>query len=210
MHNYTTPRNLQVVNSASSNLMQLDLALFESYDATSGSGAVRPYQMQQSNNRKTPERSSPRKAGNKDPLLATVTRSFDTSNASREIQESLRKQVRRNLKLIDAIQRSTEGITPSKENVVLRVEAKEIAKTNRERTLGERARFYKNKQGRWAFYPKLEKSEILKEALAQRGISPQDIQMLHQLTEASIALTMKNMQILNDSEVKKHTSLPIT
>ena len=79
-----------------------------------------------------------------------------------------------------------------------------------ERTLGERARFYKNKQGRWAFYPKLEKSEILKEALAQRGISPYDIQMLHQLTEASIALTMKNRQIMNDSEVKKHTSLPIT
>jgi hypothetical protein len=55
---------------------------------------------------------------------------------------------------------------------VLKVQAKEIAQTNRERTLGERARFYKNKQGRWAFYPKLEKSEILKEALALRGISP--------------------------------------
>ncbi len=38
MHNYTTPRHLQVVNSASSNLMQLDLALFESYDNTATSG----------------------------------------------------------------------------------------------------------------------------------------------------------------------------
>ena len=38
MHNYTTPRNLQVVNSASSNLMQLDLALFESYDNNNGTG----------------------------------------------------------------------------------------------------------------------------------------------------------------------------
>jgi hypothetical protein len=90
----------------------------------------------------------------------------------------LRKQVRRNLKLIEAIHRSTDGLTPSGNEqgggggAVLRVQAKEIAKTNRERTLGERARFYKNKQGRWAFYPKLEKSELLKEALAQRGISP--------------------------------------
>jgi hypothetical protein len=42
MHNYTTPRNLQVVNSASSNLMHLDLALFESYDNnnTAGAGGV--------------------------------------------------------------------------------------------------------------------------------------------------------------------------
>jgi hypothetical protein len=84
----------------------------------------------------------------------------------------LRKQVRRNLKLIEAIHRSTEGLTPSGNDhrgaggAVLKVQAKEIAQTNRERTLGERARFYKNKQGRWAFYPKLEKSEILKEALA--------------------------------------------
>lgn len=76
--------------------------------------------------------------------------------------------------MIDAIHRSTEGLTPSgkEQPAVLRVEAKEIAQTNRERTLGERAKFYKNKQGRWAFYPKLEKSEILKEKLAQRGISP--------------------------------------
>lgn len=82
----------------------------------------------------------------------------------------MRKQVRRNLKLIDAIHRSTEGLTPSGKTdqggAVLKVEAKEIAQTNRERTLGERAKFYKNKQGRWAFYPKLEKSEVLKEALA--------------------------------------------
>ena len=40
MHNYTKPRHLQIVNSASSNLMQLDLALFESYDNTATSGGV--------------------------------------------------------------------------------------------------------------------------------------------------------------------------
>jgi hypothetical protein len=28
--------------------------------------------------------------------------------------------------------------------------------TNREKTMGERARFYRNKEGRWAFSPKME------------------------------------------------------
>jgi hypothetical protein len=93
-----------------------------------------------------------------------------------DIQESLRKQVRRNLKLINAIHRSTEGLTPaaadggcggaSPQGNVLKCQSKHIVQTNRERSLGERAKFYKNKQGRWAFHPKLERSEVLKEALA--------------------------------------------
>ncbi len=79
--------------------------------------------------------------------------------------------MRRNLKLINAIHRSTEGLTPadvgtSPQGNVLKCQSKHIMQTNRERTLGERAKFYKNKQGRWAFHPKLERSEVLKEALA--------------------------------------------
>jgi hypothetical protein len=102
------------------------------------------------------------------------------NESPQQIKDSLRKQVQRNLKLINAIHRSTEGIDP--ENAagpVLKVQRKQIAMTNRDRTMDERAKFYKKKEGRWAFYPKLEKGELIKEALAQRGISPEEIKMLH-------------------------------
>jgi len=48
------------------------------------------------------------------------------------------------MQLIDAIHRSTDGFNADG-GPVLKVVRKQIAMTNREKTLGERARFYRNK-----------------------------------------------------------------
>ena len=57
---------------------------------------------------------------------------------------------------MDAIQRSTDGFSADG-GPVLNVMRKQIGMTTREKTLGERAKFYRNKEGRWAFNAKVSK-----------------------------------------------------
>ena len=58
--------------------------------------------------------------------------------------------------------------------------------TNREKTLGERARFYRNKEGRWAFNLKVGQQQAVEQALQDRGLNPDEIKNLAHLTEASM------------------------
>lgn len=60
--------------------------------------------------------------------------------------------------------------------------------TNREKTLGERAKFYRNKEGRWAFNVKVGQEQAVEQALQDRGLSPEEIKNLANLTEASLQL----------------------
>ncbi len=68
----------------------------------------------------------------------------------------MRRQVQKNMQLIDAIQKSTDGMGADG-GPVLKVMRKQIGMTTRDKTLGERAKFYKNKEGRWAFTAKVSK-----------------------------------------------------
>jgi hypothetical protein len=85
---------------------------------------------------------------------------------------------------------------------------------NRQKHLGERARFYRNKEGRWAFSPKLEPQEMISQALIDRGISPEELKILHKLTEASMALVQHasggGAHVPTQEDIKKHISLPLT
>jgi|LauGreDrversion4_2_1035121.scaffolds.fasta_scaffold17244_1 hypothetical protein len=60
------------------------------------------------------------------------------------------------MQIIDAIHKSTDGFNADG-GPVLKVVRKQIAMTNREKTMGERAKFYKNKEIRWAFNLKVGK-----------------------------------------------------
>ncbi len=76
--------------------------------------------------------------------------------------------------------------------------------------MGERARFYRNKEGRWAFNCKYEHNQVFSQALLDRGLSPEEIKVLTHLTEASIALVPSQNNKVSEEAYKKHTSLPLT
>ena len=91
---------------------------------------------------------------------------------------------------------------------MLKVQRKEIATTDKQRTIGDRAKFYKTKQGRWAFNPKLEASVAMSQILQRNGISNEEVKMLEKLTDASIKLAYPPKKA--SEEIRKHISLPLT
>ena len=54
--------------------------------------------------------------------------------------------------------------------------------------MGERAKFYRNKEGRWAFSPRMEPGQEAERQWQDRGLSPEEIKRLTELTEASMQL----------------------
>ena len=66
---------------------------------------------------------------------------------------------------------------------------KQIAMSNRHKQIGEKARFFKNNKGRWAFSPKFQQTNDVNQ---QTGVSNDDVKILHQLTQASMALVPNN------------------
>jgi hypothetical protein len=185
---------MQVVNSASSNLMQVDLDnldYFQNYHyrdpSIEASASLFPssaYKARRPHRQESPEQKK-----------------------NNYLRDSLRRQVQRNMQLIDAIHKSTDGFSADG-GPVLKVVRKQIAMTNREKTLGERAKFYRNKEGRWAFNVKVGQEQAVEQALQDRGLSPEEIKNLANLTEASLQLA-HSKRIQND-ESKKHGSLPLT
>eukprot|EP00347_Sterkiella_histriomuscorum_P018045 403346999 len=73
---------------------------------------------------------------------------------------------------------------------VLNVQKKEIAITSRQKQIGEKFKFYRNKQLGQFCMPKLEqetsKNYFSAERLQEKGINPEELQMLQRLTQASL------------------------
>ncbi len=82
------------------------------------------------------------------------------------------------MKLIDEIHKSTDGFSPESGGPVLKVMRKQIAITTREKALDERFKFYRNKESRWAFSPKVSQEHVVEKALQERGLSPEEIKNL--------------------------------
>lgn len=126
-----------------------------------------------------------------------------------ENSHNLRKQVQRNLEVMNVLRIS--GISSGPESgPVLKVQRKPIALTSREKQIEDKVNFYKNKETRWAFSPKLVPSEVISHALSQKGISPEDLKIFQHLTEASMLFTKKGDTALSQEDIRKHISLPLT
>jgi hypothetical protein len=76
--------------------------------------------------------------------------------------------------------------------------------------LGERAKFYRGKEGRWAFHPKLEASAAVSLALQRSGISSEEVKILQKLTDASLAIAYPKAHKKAADDIRKHISLPLT
>jgi hypothetical protein len=66
-------------------------------------------------------------------------------------------------------------------------EQKEIGVINKERQLGEKAKFYRNRKDRLSFVPVVETKGFSIERLQEKGINPDELNMLHKLTQASLS-----------------------
>ncbi|CDW86624.1 UNKNOWN [Stylonychia lemnae] len=143
-----------------------------------------------------------------------------------KLQETLLKQLKKNLRLIQDLQqdphhhqrgfsaslnvtgsmrRSQKDDSEKVKKDVLKVERKEIAVINREKHIGEKIKFYRNKQLGQFCMPRLEESQgfFSAEKLKEKGINPEELQMLQKLTQASLHF----MPSQNPTEKKLYKNL---